>query len=93
MDRMFERGKYMPKDLNQAFLWYRKAAKDTRNYSALFKVAKMLYFRIGTEQNFEESFRYYEELTHFERYKNYSDAVQISRRMCGRNILYQQRLV
>ena len=76
MGRMFERGEYVPKDLNQAFLWYKKAAKDTRNYSALFKVAKMLYFGIGTKQNLEESFRYYEELTHFERYENYSDAVR-----------------
>lgn len=76
MGRMFERGEYVSKDLQQAFLWYKSAAKDTRNSSALFKVAQMLYFGIGTAQNLEESFKFYEQATYSEHHENYPDAVR-----------------
>ena len=74
--RMFERGEHVEKNLQTAFKWYKAAAKDPRNTDAIFKVAKMHYFGIGTPQDFPKSFSYYEQIKHSPRSEYYSDALQ-----------------
>ena len=56
--------------------WDQAAAKDSRNTDAIFKVAKMHYFGIGTPQDFQKSFTYYEKIINSPLGEYYSDALQ-----------------
>ncbi|OEY95275.1 hypothetical protein BJD20_16210 [Acinetobacter proteolyticus] len=57
---MYNNGGYADKDLNKAFLYYKKAA-DLGNPDAKFNLGQMYFYGEGVKQDYKKSFYWYDE--------------------------------
>ncbi|NNP67413.1 tetratricopeptide repeat protein [Acinetobacter sp. Ac_5812] len=57
---MYNNGDYVDKDLNKAFLYYKKAA-DLGNPDAKFNLGQMYFYGEGVKQDYKKSFYWYDE--------------------------------